>query len=75
MGRLASAVGMTESGFSRAVKAGTFTPGVVRESMAAGTCVIVLNPKLVGSVITAEMQVEIEAAGKQLTAGEIVIPQ
>ena len=74
----ASAVIKIDNAFAHvldAVKAGTFTPGVVRESMAAGTCVIVLNPKLVGSVVTAAMQVEIEAAGKQLTAGKIVIPQ
>ena len=73
----ASAVIKIENAFAHvlsAVKSGTFKPGVVRESLAAGTCVIVLNPRLVGTVVTAAMQAEIAAAGKMLANGEIVIP-
>lgn len=75
---VASAVIKLENAFGHvldAVKNGTFTPGVVKESLAAGTCVTVLNPALIGTVITPELQAEIEAAGAKLAAGAIVIPQ
>lgn len=59
---------------ARSVRDGTFAPGVVRESIARGTCVIALNPRLVGTVITAELQAEVAAAGKRLAEGAIAIP-
>jgi basic membrane lipoprotein Med (substrate-binding protein (PBP1-ABC) superfamily) len=74
----ASAVIRIENAFAHVldgVKAGTFKPGLVKESLAAGTCVLVLNPALVGSVVTPAMQAEVEAAGKKLAAGGITIPQ
>ena len=60
---------------AKAVKAGTFAPGLVREDIAAGTCVIVLNPKLIGKPITPAMQAEIEAAGTKLASGELKVPE
>lgn len=74
----ASAVIKLENAFAHvldSVKNRTFAPGVVRESLAAGTCVIVLNPKLIGSAITPAIQAEVDAAGAKLASGEIVIPQ
>jgi basic membrane lipoprotein Med (substrate-binding protein (PBP1-ABC) superfamily) len=60
---------------AKAVKDGSFKPGVITENLARGTCVTVLNPKLVESgVISKEVQAEVEAAGKKLAAGEIVVP-
>ena len=60
---------------ARTVQAGTFTPGLVREDLAAGTCVAVLNPKLIGTVIPAEWQGLVETAGKQLLSGGVVVPE
>jgi basic membrane protein A and related proteins len=74
---LASAVIRLDAAFravAEAVTAKTFAPGVVRENLARGTCVAVLNPKLVGGVLTAEIQALVEKAGKELVAGGIVIP-
>ena len=58
-----------------AVRAGSFAPGIDKENLASGTCVAVLNPKLVGTVITPELQAAVDEAGKQLVAGTIAIPQ
>jgi basic membrane protein A and related proteins len=74
---LASAVIRLDAAFrgvADAVTAKTFTPGVVRENLTRGTCVAVLNPKLIGGVLTAEIQALVEKAGKDLIAGGIVIP-
>ncbi len=60
---------------AKAVKAGTFAPGLVREDIAAGTCVIVFNPKLIGKPITPAMQAEIEAAGTKLASGALKVPE
>jgi hypothetical protein len=49
-------------------------PGVVKEDLKSGTCVVVLNPTLDGTVITSALKAEMEAAGKALIAGEIAIP-
>ena len=56
------------------VKDGTWTPGLVREDLASGTCVTILNPALIGTVITPALAAEVEAAGKALVAKSITIP-
>ena len=74
---LASAVIRLDATFravAESVTAKTFTPGVVREDLARGTCVAVLNPTLVGSVLTPEIQARVAQVGKELAAGKIVIP-
>ncbi len=74
---LASAVIRLDNAFAHVAKSasdGTWKPGVVRENLASGTCVAVLNPTLVGGVLTPAIQAEVEAAGKQLVAGTITIP-
>lgn len=74
---LASAVIRLDATFravADAVVAKTFTAGVVRENLARGTCVTVLNPRLVGGVLTAELQAQVAKAGEDLVAGRIVIP-
>ncbi|HEX3135488.1 MAG TPA: BMP family ABC transporter substrate-binding protein, partial [Planctomycetota bacterium] len=74
---LASAVIRLDTIFrsvAEAVTAKSFTPGVVRENLARGTCVAVLNPRLIGGVLTAEIQALVDKAGKDLVAGRIVIP-
>lgn len=70
---LASAVIRIDQAFSHILD--RFEPGVLRESLNSGTCVLVLNPRLVGSAITPAMQAELETAGKRLVAGEIAIPK
>ncbi len=73
---LASAVIRLDAAFrtvAEAVVAKTFAAGVVRENLARGTCVAVLNPKLIGGVLTAEIQALVEQAGKDLVAGKITI--
>lgn len=73
---LASAVIKLDTTFIRlatAVRDGTFKPGVERENIALGTCVAVLNPMLIGSLLTPAIQAEVEEAGKKLAAGTITI--
>ena len=70
---LASAVIRIDQAFSHILD--RFEPGVLRESLNSGTCVLVLNPRLVGSAIPPAMQAELETAGKRLVAGEIAIPK
>lgn len=74
---LASAVIRLDQTFrsvADAVAAKTFTAGVVRENLARGTCIAVLNPKLIGGVLTAEIQASVAKAGEDLVAGRVVIP-
>lgn len=74
---LASAVIRLDATFSAvaaSVIGKTFAPGVVRENLARGTCVAVLNPKLVGGVLSKEIQALVDTAGRDLLAGAITIP-
>ncbi len=74
---LASAVIHLDVAFRRLVettRAGTFKPGLVGESLANGACVTVLNPTLLGAVITPAIQAEVESVGKRLAAGELKVP-
>ncbi len=74
---LASAVIKLDNAFAHVAKMagdGSWKPGVVKENLATGTCVAVLNPALTKTVLTPELQSEIEAAGKALVAGTITIP-
>jgi len=74
---LASAVIRLDAAFravAESVLAKKFAPGVVREDLAHGTGVALLNPKLLGGVLTAEIQALVEKAGKELVAGGITIP-
>jgi basic membrane protein A len=74
---LASAVIRLDASFrtvADAVAAKLFSPGVVHENLARGTCVAVLNPRLVGGVLTPAIQALVERAGKDLVSGAITIP-
>lgn len=74
---LASAVIRLDATFravAESVTAKTFTAGVVREDLARGTCVAVLNPTLTDGVLTAELQELVARAGRDLIAGTITIP-
>ena len=74
---LASAVIRLDKSFrmvADSVTANLFSAGVIRENLARGTCVAVLNPKLVGGVLTKDIQSLVEKAGKDLLSGAIVIP-
>ncbi|HEY4328643.1 MAG TPA: BMP family protein [Phycisphaerae bacterium] len=57
------------------VKDGTFKGGLVKEDVANGVAVAVINPKLAGTVIDAATQKLVEDAGKKLASGEVKIPQ
>jgi basic membrane protein A len=74
---LASAVIKMDKAFGdfvKTVQAGTFKGGVVKEDIASGVSVAVLNPRLVGKVIDEATQKLVDEAGKKLAAGEIKIP-
>jgi basic membrane lipoprotein Med (substrate-binding protein (PBP1-ABC) superfamily) len=60
--------------FAKSVKGGTFKGGLVKEDLASGVSVMVMNPKLVGNVIDNATVKLVEEAGKKLSAGEIKIP-
>lgn len=73
---LASAVIKLDNAFAHVAQMatdGSWKPGVVRENLATGTCVAVLNPELMKTVLTPALQAEVEAAGKALIAGTITI--
>ena len=74
---LASAVIRLDKSFGMvadSVTAHLFSAGVIRENLVRGTCVAVLNPKLVGGLLTKDIQSLVEKAGKDLLSGAIVIP-
>lgn len=74
---LASAVIKLDNAFAHVAKSaadGSWKPGVVRENLATGTCVAVLNPALIKTVLSSALQTEIETAGKALVTGTITIP-
>ena len=74
---LASAIIRLDTAFAHVVKQvrdHAWKPGVVSENLASDTCVAVLNPKLLGTVIDAALQAKVAAAGKALIAGELKIP-
>ena len=74
---LASAVIRLDNAFAHVAKMVTddaWKPGVVRENLATGTCVAVLNPALRGNAISAELEAQVAAAGAALVAGSITIP-
>ena len=60
---------------ARSVKDGSFRPGLVRENISVGTCVLHLNPAALGTIIPPTWQQEVAEAGRRLAAGEIVIPE
>ncbi len=73
----ASAVILLDQAFlavAKAVKDGSFKPGLLHEDIARGTCVIALNPALVGKLIPAEWQQLVSDAGRKLASGELKIP-
>jgi basic membrane lipoprotein Med (substrate-binding protein (PBP1-ABC) superfamily) len=55
-------------------KDGKFKGGIVHEDITNSRAVTVLNPALVGKVITPETQKLVEEAGKKLASGDIKIP-
>jgi basic membrane protein A len=75
---LASAVIRMDKAFGKVVdqvKQGQFKGGLVKEDLASGVCVAVVNPKLVGTVITPEMQKLLDESAKKIAAGQITIPE
>ena len=74
---LASAIIRLDNAFSHVAKMAAddaWKPGVVRENLATGTCIAVLNPTLRGKAISAELEATVAAAGIALAAGSITIP-
>lgn len=56
---------------ARQVQLGTFKPGVAPENLQNGVCIVVLNPKLIGSVITPAMRQALTRAGRELLTGKV----
>jgi len=74
---LASAIIRLDQAFAHIVKQvrdHAWKPGVVTENIATDTCVAVLNPALLSTVIHAELQAAVSAAGSALKAGTLKIP-
>ncbi len=74
---LASAVIKLDIAFGKAieqVKSNSFKGGLVKEGLADGVCVAVLNPKLTGKLIDADTQKLVDDAGKKIITGEIKLP-
>lgn len=74
---LASAVIRLDNAFAHLAKMvvdDAWKPGVVRENLATGTCIAVLNPALRGKVISADLEAQTVVAGAALVAGSITIP-
>jgi basic membrane protein A len=61
--------------FVNTVKEGRFKGGMVREDVANGVSVAVLNPKLVGKVIDQATVAAVDAAGKRLASGDLKVPE
>ncbi|HUO07847.1 MAG TPA: BMP family protein [Phycisphaerae bacterium] len=74
---LASAVIKMDLAFDRViqqVKEGKFKGGLVKEDLASGVSVAVINPKLMGKVIDASVPALLDEAAKKLASGEVTIP-
>ena len=74
---LASAVIRMDKAFDRAlrqVKDAEFKGGVVKEDIASGVSVAVINPILVGNVIDRDTVKLVQDIGKKLAEGEIKVP-
>ncbi len=74
---LASAVIKMDIAFDRViqqVKDGTFKGGLIKEDLASGVSVAVVNPKLVGKAIDPSVQPMLDDAAKKIASGEIKIP-
>jgi basic membrane protein A len=74
---LASAVIKMDLAFDRVIKQvkdGTFKGGLVKEDLASGVSVAVINPKLVGNVIDPSVPQLLDDAAKKLASGEAKIP-
>jgi basic membrane protein A and related proteins len=56
------------------IKNGTFKSGVVVENSLNGVCGVVLNPRLIGNVITPDMVEDVAAAAAEIQDGKIQIP-
>ena len=74
---LASAVIKMDVAFDRViqqVKDGNFKGGLIKEDLASGVSVAVLNPKLVGKVIDPGVPQLLDDAARKLASGEAKIP-
>ena len=74
---LASAVIKMDIAFDRViqqVRDGKFQGGLIKEDLASGVSVAVLNPKLVGKVIDPGIATTLDDAAKKLASGEVKIP-
>ena len=70
----ASAVIRLDRAFLRVamqVKRGTFKPGVAPENLQNGVCIVVLNRKLLGTVITPAMRQALAHAKRELLTGKV----
>ena len=70
----ASAVIRLDRAFLRVasqVQRGTFKAGVAPENLRNNVCIVVLNPKLIGTVITPAMQKALAKAQRELLSGKV----
>ena len=56
---------------ARQVQKGTFKTGVAPENLQNGVCIVVLNPKLIGTVITPAMRKALARAQRELLSGKV----
>ncbi len=56
---------------ARLVQSGKFKAGVAPENLNNGVCVMVLNPKLIGTVITPAMRKAVAQAGREMLSGKV----
>ena len=74
---LGSAVIKMDIAFDRLIKSvqdGTYKGGLIKEDLANGVSVAVLNPKLVGTVIGADVPPLVDAAAKDFESGKLTVP-
>jgi basic membrane protein A len=74
---VASAVIKLDNAFAHVatqVKDNAWKSGVLKENLATGTCIAVLNPALTGTVLTEDIRQLVADAGKALVDGKISIP-
>ena len=74
---VASAVIKLDNAFAHVatqVRDNAWKPGVLRENLATGTCIAVLNPALYDTVLTPEIRQLVADAGQALIDGKLTIP-
>jgi basic membrane protein A and related proteins len=75
---LASAVIRLDKTFLRlaqSVRDKTFKPELIHENLTRDTCVAVLNPLLLSTLLTPELRAELDKAGQAFRVGTLTIPE